>query len=83
MFEPFFTTKPGQGTGLGLATFYGIITGAGGYVQIYSEPGLGTAVTGLLPATAGRNPAPAPPAVPPAASRPCAGPSRKQSETFL
>jgi signal transduction histidine kinase/ActR/RegA family two-component response regulator len=52
VFEPFFTTKPaGKGTGLGLATFYGIITGAGGYVQIYSEPGLGTAVTGLLPAT--------------------------------
>ena len=53
-FEPFYTTKPdGEGTGLGLATVYGIIRQTGGYAQIYSEVGIGTTVTVLLPATEG------------------------------
>jgi PAS domain S-box-containing protein len=58
-FEPFFTTKPkGVGTGLGLATVYGIVTQAGGDVTIYSEPGMGTAVRVNLPVTS--DPASAP-----------------------
>jgi PAS domain S-box-containing protein len=50
-FEPFYTTKPkGSGTGLGLATVYGIATAAGGDVRLYSEAGIGTTVTVVLPA---------------------------------
>ncbi|WP_433305115.1 PAS domain S-box protein [Actinoplanes sp. CA-030573] len=50
-FEPFYTTKPkGSGTGLGLATVYGIATAAGGDVRLYSEHGIGTTVTVVLPA---------------------------------
>jgi signal transduction histidine kinase len=61
LFEPFFTTKPrGEGTGLGLATCYGIVRQLGGEIRVETAPGQGAAFTLELPGHDGPGPADAP-----------------------
>jgi len=77
IFEPFYTTKPlGQGTGLGLATVYGIVKQNKGFIWAYSEPGSGTVFKVYLPCVTG-------PEVPQEAERFRSAAVTRGSETIL